>query len=873
MDTPTQAATVAIRQPSAPISSTSTPDEGRFIPGTLVAGRYRIISLLGAGGMGEVYRATDLTLAQPVALKFLSASAAPSERMLERFHNEVRVARQVSHPNVCRVYDVGEADGMPYISMEYVDGEDLASLLTRIGRLPGDKALEMARKICAGVAAAHEKGVIHRDLKPANIMLDKRGNVVVMDFGLAAVAEELNGPEARSGTPAYMAPEQLRGESATPKSDIYALGLVLYELFTGKRVYEAANLGELLRLQESGHITSISSVTADVDPAVEKAVRRCLDPEPNRRPASALALSASLPGGDPLAAALAAGETPSPELVAASGKSEGMPLKISIPVTLAIAVLILAFPFARVDSELHSFTPFEMSADTLANKAREYAAAFGYTAAPADRKYDLHWAWDQIVNFRKRARTKEELRRLFAAEPPLQLGYRESPLPLVAEPDGEVTESRPAPIVSGMIEAWVNSRGELRQFRAVPLQTSSSAATSANDSRDIDPQAIARATGFDLAHWQEITPPYTPLYAFDRIKAWQGKIPTLDIPVTVEVSAWKGRLAELYTIWPWSTPDRMPAQRAPSPKDTIRSLVVNTTSVLVFLFSGFLALRNLRAGRGDKRGAMRLAAAYLLLMAAQWVCSAHWMADIEMFSVLATNAAMWVTSAALIWLLYMGLEPVVRSRWPRSIVTWSRVLVGRWRDPLVGAHVLYGALLGVVIAYCFVASQIYGIAHGQTGGITYADTGMSSRLWIGAVAGTAHSAAEFGLIVVFALFCFRVVLRNDWAASFAAAVLFSLEEGDVWQTGKLVDFAFFVVIFTVLLFVLLRLGLVSMMAAVFFVNLLLQTPAPRTFLSPYEWTVVLYPVLALAIAVWAFWRTSGQALLAPEHPQERSVAA
>jgi len=182
--------------------------------------------------MGEVYRATDLTLGQSVALKFLPAC---DERMLERFHNEVRIARQVSHPNVCRVYDIGEAEGMPYLSMEYIDGEDMSSLLHRIGRLPGDKALEIARKICAGLHAAHEKGVIHRDLKPQNIMLNRRGEVLIMDFGLAAATDQILGAEAKSGTPAYMAPEQLKGAEVSSKSDLYALGLVLYELFTGKK--------------------------------------------------------------------------------------------------------------------------------------------------------------------------------------------------------------------------------------------------------------------------------------------------------------------------------------------------------------------------------------------------------------------------------------------------------------------------------------------------------------------------------------------------------------------------------------------------------------------------------------------------------------
>ena len=211
--------------------------EGRFLPGRLVAGRYRIIALLGKGGMGEVYRADDLTLGQAVALKFLPDEAARDEGLLDRFRNEVRIARRVSHPNVCRVYDVGDVDGQTFFTMEYVDGEDLASLLRRIGRLPPDKALDIARQLCAGLAAAHTKGVLHRDLKPANIMLDGRGQVVITDFGLAGLADNIRGNEIRSGTPAYMAPEQLAGKEVSPRSDIYALGLVLYEVFTGKRAF------------------------------------------------------------------------------------------------------------------------------------------------------------------------------------------------------------------------------------------------------------------------------------------------------------------------------------------------------------------------------------------------------------------------------------------------------------------------------------------------------------------------------------------------------------------------------------------------------------------------------------------------------------
>src|SRR4051812_30946276 len=303
---------------TAPRLSTATSvDEGRFLPGTVVAGRYRIAGLLGRGGMGEVYRATDLALGQAVALKFLPETTASDDRALARFYNEVRVARQVTHPNVCRVYDVGVAEGLHYISMEFVDGEDLGSLLRRIGRLPVDKAVEAARKLCAGLAAAHEKGVLHRDLKPANVMIDGRGHIIIMDFGLAGLAEQLQA-DVRSGTPAYMSPEQLAGTEVTVKSDIYALGLLLYEIFTGKRAFEAASLMELMQMQERAAPAAITTVVHDLDPAAERVIMRCLHPDPKQRPATALAVAAGLPGGDPLAAALAAGETPSPDLVAAA---------------------------------------------------------------------------------------------------------------------------------------------------------------------------------------------------------------------------------------------------------------------------------------------------------------------------------------------------------------------------------------------------------------------------------------------------------------------------------------------------------------------------------------------------------------------------
>jgi serine/threonine-protein kinase len=166
----TSAPTLGIATP------TPTPLTARFAPGAIIAGRYRLVSLLGRGGMGEVYRADDLTLDQPVALKFLPEGVAASDTRLAQFHNELRIARQVSHKNVCRLYDLGDADGRRFLTMEFVDGEDLGSSLRRFGRMPPDKAIQIARQLCAGVAAAHERGVLHRDLKPANVMLDGNGS-------------------------------------------------------------------------------------------------------------------------------------------------------------------------------------------------------------------------------------------------------------------------------------------------------------------------------------------------------------------------------------------------------------------------------------------------------------------------------------------------------------------------------------------------------------------------------------------------------------------------------------------------------------------------------------------------------------------------
>ena len=184
-------AATATSVPEQPTETTFDPvhADGRFAAGTMISDRYRIVGLLGRGGMGEVYRADDLKLGQPVALKFLPGHLERDPLKLSRFLNEVRTALKVSHPNVCRVHDINDVGGRQYISMEFVDGDDLGTLLRRIGRFPADKATEIARQLCAGLAAAHAGGILHRDLKPANIMIDGRGQAKITDWPASSGAK------------------------------------------------------------------------------------------------------------------------------------------------------------------------------------------------------------------------------------------------------------------------------------------------------------------------------------------------------------------------------------------------------------------------------------------------------------------------------------------------------------------------------------------------------------------------------------------------------------------------------------------------------------------------------------------------------------
>jgi serine/threonine-protein kinase len=693
MDTPTSAPTETSVKSEPVASPHPSLDEARFIPGTLLAKRYRIVGLLGRGGMGEVYRADDLKLGQPVALKFLPPEVQRDRVRLERFLNEVKTAFKVTHPNVCRVHDIGEFDGQHYLSMEYVDGEDLASLLRRIERLPENKAVQIARQLCAGLAAAHEQGILHRDLKPANIMIDGRGRAKITDFGLAGLAESIEGDDVRAGTPLYMAPEQLTGKEVTVSSDLYSLGLVFYELFTGKRAFTGATAAEIQRLQLESTPASPTRHVAGLDPAVERVVLRCLDRDPRLRPVSALEVAAALPGGDPLAAALAAGETPSPQMVAAAGGDEALTLSVAVPCLLLTLFGLVLMAFLHGKTTVLGHTPTDKSPDVLVERAREIVRALGHEAPPADTGHGFHVYRSYLRYLKDQDSSMSRWARAATRRPtPLMLWYRQGPERLVPEDvSGKLSAWDPWPHTPGMVVVFLDANGWLEFFLAVPPRRDLSDEPAAQP----DWKILFAEAGLDPADFIEARPEWTPFTYCDNRAAWTGSYPGQPEPeIRVEACAYRGIPVSFDITHPWSASYLEPAEK--TARQWVREITWWILQAAVVVGALVLARRNLRLGRGDRKGAFRLAVFVLSPGMLAWLLSASHVAELAREKgLLVHKLGSALYGAAYIWVAYMALEPFVRRRWPDTIVSWSRLLSGRFRDPLVGRHVLYGAAVGI----------------------------------------------------------------------------------------------------------------------------------------------------------------------------------
>ena len=826
----------------------------------MLASRYRIVALLGRGGMGEVYRADDLTLGQPVALKFLPEEVATDQAALDRFRNEVRTARRVSHTNVCRVYDLGEAEGHSFLSMEYIDGEDLTGLLRRIGRLPGDKALEIARQLCAGLAAAHREGVLHRDLKPANVMLDGRGRAVMTDFGLASLAERIEGYDARSGTPAYMAPEQLAGREATVKSDIYSLGLVLYEIFTGKRAFEAETLAELVKLR-SGKSTPSNPSTwvKDLDPAVERVIMRCLEAEPANRPASALAVAAALPGGDPLAAALAAGETPSPQMVAAAGETEGIaPGGAAAGLGFVIAGLAVVTYIGLQVSGLRMMNA-SLSPDVLTVKAQEIIRSLGYTDPAIDHAALFYYNTDFTDYVHDRDRPRPDWPKVLAGQPQVLIyGYRQSPVYL--EPDhfqwdtitpGVVQFDDPPAIQSGMINLKVDAQGRLVYLQAIPKEVDPNPPPAS----PLDWKPLFAAAGLDLSQFRPAEPQWLSLAAFDARAAWTGNYPGTDRPLRVEAAAWRGRAVFFHEVGPWTTPDH--TEHSTTTHGQHASMILSIVLAMLILAAGaWLARRNYAKGKADLHGAFRLATAGFVIEMAVWVCCNHFVPTLSTLGNFGLALSTSLLVSAALWILYLALEPYVRRHWPHAIISWSRVAAGRVRDPLVGRDVLWGVMLGMLWNMVISVGFLFLKREGATPQLPSTSLLLGGTQALGVWLRNIVSCISGTLQFFFVLFLLRVILRNKWLAAAAFVATFTAlntlqrDHPQIWVW-------IWLVVFSIAAFGVTRFGLITLTVAIFTANVVLNVPFTLDFSAWYAPASFAVLLSFVALAAWGFYTSLG----------------
>ena len=879
----------AVSPPSNPpssISSSPGSSHGRFVPGTVLDERYRIVGLLGQGGMGDVYRADDLKLGQSVALKFLPEALASDATRLELLHNEVRLARQVSHPNVCRVYDIGEVDGMHFLSMEFIDGEDLSGLMRRIGRLPSDKGIDIARQLCGGLYAAHEKGVLHRDLKPANIMLDGRGQVRITDFGLARLTSVEDAAGNRAGTPAYMAPEQLAGGAVTVQSDIYSLGLVLHEVFTGQPVFRADSIAELVKLREESSPGTLSSVVPDIEPAVERVILRCLEKEPSRRPGSVVQIAAALPGGDPLAAALAAGETPSPALVAASGENTGLTPRqagfgLATFIALLIGIVVLSDKVSFVVQSNLNEKP-----DVLEAKARDIALELVGPDADLPVRDSAYGYWYNPDHLLRR---HDELRA--SGDGMIEFWYRQSPDFLSPQHPFLYTRiprklalADPLPTETGMGGLRISARGFLRELSLItPLTDAPPRNLHPGDTRDWGrPFQLA---GLDIEDYAPTPPRWTPpAFGYHRF-AWElketGSNSKESRPKRVEAASYNGRGSYFQVIFDWTTRQ----WTTPSRKQNTRGATgrveqsIQFSNAFFFLIGGpllvissILALRNLRQGNADKKGALRFVVTLAVLDTGVALLEAHHNLSVGMeMTTLLSCLINSIGRAVRFWIYYVALEPHVRRIWPRVLISWSRFVDGRLNDPLVGRELLVGCLFGAVLAL-LIESRLFADGlrqQGLMGSPVWLTEALLGGKGIAQTFGTAIISAMTTIFTLLVLLVFRIVARRNWLAIILYVAVFT--QINTTTNDGAMTFVFVILLHLTNVLVALRFGLLGLMTAHFVQELLVKFPITSGLSEWYAASGLVGLGSALGLALIAIYISLGGQSLFEDTPGDKAV--
>ena len=809
-----------------------------LVPGEIVAGRYRISGLIGRGGMGSVYRADDTVLKIPVAQKFFLST---SQKALDRLINEVRLARRVTHPNVCQVFDAGEDNGRHFIVMEYVRGEDLATLLRRIGRIPQDKMLVMARQLCEGLAAAHGKSICHRDLKPANIMLDHEGNVKIMDFGIAASRGIDDGEIVAGGTPAYMAPEQLASAGAfSEKSDIYALGLVLYEAITGHPAYRARTIFQLAGLMTKHPPEPPSRVVTGIDPRFDRAIMAAIEPLPSNRPESTLHLAAMLPGIDALRVAGQAGVTPPADLVArapAGTSIHGRTFALNLAVLL-ITMLAIWLNSGSIGRQLPESikSPEVMVEDarTLLEQAgyetNELRSDYGYLNDPTEpdpSKNLLFWF--------------QKVYQLDPAEPTRWLVNRTA--------DDREDARRPFADVIGGIVIMLRLDRTLRHLQLVsvhPLALEDSPA----DQPVPDWGSWFQHAGLDDTQYSETTAGPPPVIA-DRVLTWRQN--DCDDPEQCwEVSA--ATLRQRITYFSLLKDiDNTKRRLEISDAVRVRQLWVYLPFQNgMFLISLVLAVMHIRRKRCDLRGAFKLVVLLVLATLLEWIFRlGHVARPLEVFGGLYLDLILFGPLFA--WIFYAGLEPLARRHVPHVLIDWNKLLRWKIRDPGIGRSLFTGAMGGAVAV---LAGQLDARIAVWSGRIPFdsgttaslADVSLRFRYALAYCLSQIPVSVTLSIVALFFYSIIRTVIRHEILANSVFSVSYGLLWGVLGYASPW-SFAVMTPIVAILAYVILaRRGLLASMTAFLVVFSIEGFPLTTDMLAWYAIPGLTGLILALAIA-------------------------
>src|SRR5437763_3089283 len=605
-------------------------------------------------------------------------------------------------------------------------------------------------------------------------MIDENGNVRITDFGLSGLIEEFGGGAALEGTPEYMSPEQLAGRELTARSDIYSLGLVLYEIFTGRKSFSGPSLGDLLRLRKTELVPGCrSAIVKEIDPLVERGIERCLAVDPKDRPASALQVAAALPGGDPLAAALAAGETPSPEMVAAA-TTQGS-LRPSVAVSLlvaALAALALSMIFAD-KALLHRRVPLEKSVQGLKERAGDVAKKFGYDAT-TDSAYGFFVHNEYLSHVRESDRSPNRWDRLKTGRPvALGFWYRQSPRYLVPFSRQEVTQFDPPRTVAGMASVLLDGSGRMVGFTGTPPQT-----VEASNAQPFDWSRAFAEAGLDPSDFKPTEPKWTPQQPFDERAAWEGTHPAQpDRPIRVEAAAYQNKLVSFQIVNPWNRPARE-GQMPEGPADRIVQALVVLIFFVILLGAALLARRNLKMGRGDRRGALRLAAFVFVLEMIAWLTAAHHVPEVSGEFVLFIECLAYILLiSGMLWLIYIAVELSVRRRWPGIIISWNRLLAGDYCDPLVGRDLLLGALFGFVAELLGFLQALAPRWLGMPASTPMVSslTGLEGTQYVIAIfVGQVVNSLIFPAGLLLLLLIFSIIFRRWWVAVGAVFLLITL---------------------------------------------------------------------------------------------------